>query len=139
MSKCIENSPLGFTDCPFCGAKVEIRKSLKTGKAYWTCDGDHDVRACHSQVRLGPRPTRDLIDQRTRAAAAPKPQRPSSPSAPSRPAAKPQSPAPVPARLTPAAAIHAPGAASPAQPTPKSKPAPPAQNPFDVWSNLFGR
>jgi hypothetical protein len=137
MSKCLETSPLGFTECPFCGAKVEIRRSLKTGKAYWTCDGDHDVRACHSQVRLGPRPSRDLIEHRARALAAPKPQRPNSPPKPA--ASPPQGPALVPARPATAPPTLAPGAPSPPLPAMKTQPTPPAPGPLDVWNNLLGR
>lgn len=137
MSKCTENEPLGFVDCLFCGARVELRKSSKTGKAYWTCDGDHDVRACHTQVRLGARPTRDLLEEQARAAAS---------------EARTASPRPEPLdelEQTSPATVPSPGPKGPSVAsiredpgaTRGSKPpaAKPAGNPFDVWNNLFQR
>lgn len=122
MSRHTESSPIGVTDCTFCGAKVVVRKSLKTGKAYWTCDGDRDVRACHSQVRLGPRPSRDLLEKHAKHAA------PASPDAGTTPAQS--------AKLRSEARPAAPTASPPAKNS-TPRPAPAERNPFDVRGNLF--
>jgi hypothetical protein len=135
MSRPTENSPIGLTDCTFCGAKVVVRKSHKTGKAYWTCDGDHDVRACHSQVRLGPRPSRDLLDQRPRRSSSAPPAASGPGARSSEPAREaPREPGPTAALLSvPAAAPRPPAAPAQAQPAPVD-----TDNPFDIMGNLFG-
>ena len=138
MSKCTENSPIAFTDCSFCGARVEIRKSHRTGKAYWTCDGDHDVRACHSQVRLGPRPSRDLLDQRRRRASSEPPRPAPSAAGPKPPRVELRQPAPI-AAPPPAAAAPPRPPAAPDRPQPAPPQPAPAEpdNPFDIMGNLF--
>lgn len=52
---------MGVTNCVACGAVVAWRKSAK-GRAYYSCRGEDDERACGTMVTLGARPSRQLLE-----------------------------------------------------------------------------